>query len=169
MRQVMQISVEDGVKIEWLRRFDEHVGMQRLGLHSHDRGEPELYEAMRSLTRWLWRLCEMPPMDDEALCKRCAAVRVDWYVDKSENVTVRIRGYWSLKSTAGAVKLATEKTPVDALDEDCAALLEALAGFALRYVDGHRAQTQMFDEDEDDGDRGAAVSHAETRRRGDLN
>lgn len=50
------------------------------------------------------------------------------------------------------MKLATEKTPVDTLDRDCAALLEALAGFALRYVDGHRAQTQMFDDDEDEDD-----------------
>ncbi len=140
---------EQKVFLIWEKYEETTKSWDEYSLRCADPALPSLYDAMKNLDKHIAAICELPAACEASI----EATGVSFtYVEEGRGCV--ITGKKILKSNPAPMNLNTPykvDTPAEgmedyALSDECIDALQALEAEAFEYINGHRAQGNLFEE-----------------------
>ena len=138
--------------------YDELVGDGKTNEYSMkcvDRARPEFYDLLQALRRHVAQICELPTKPSDIARMEVRGISLSWTNDIMGVVITALK---ELKRSNSPLVINTPHMPVEpysddgdptkCLDRHCVEGVENLISEARRYLEGDRAQIDIFQEEE---------------------
>lgn len=153
-RRISKIKLKNGnIFIGWQERTEEQPSWDDYTLRCDEQARPEFYKALEAFNKHIAIICELP----NGYEKRITTSGISYsYNDKKGIWGVTLIGLMELKNTPAPLNLITpfksafntEESQDYALPDACIGALKKLDEEAFRYVNGDRAQVNLFDQED---------------------